>query len=259
MRIPGLFCSVLLLASAPVAAQPLASLAPPPTPVYGPRAVLPAHVACTDVPVATHTPPALHIVAPHGSDQREFSQRDAVVVLNAGTPQGIARGQRFFSKRLLGPRAGEPVSEKSAGAVHTSGWLTVIAADENSALARVDYACDAVMTGDYLEPYTEPTLPTEVAKASGDIDFTNMGRVLQGTDRHEMFGIGDFVLVDRGAAQGLATGTRIAFYRDRRNGTPLVELGTGIVLEVGPSASKVMLDNTRFVVKSDDYWGIRQP
>lgn len=259
MRISGLFCIVLLFVAAPVAAQSLLNLAPPPVPIYGPKTVVPAHVVCTDVPVASHQPPPLHIVAPHGSDAREFSTRDAVVVLNGGTPEGIMPGQRFYARRLLGPRPGESVTETMVGSVHTSGWVTVIAADENSALARVDYACDVVMSGDFLEPYVDPVLPSEVAKAGGRTDFTNMGRVLQGTDRHELFGSGDFVVLDRGSAQGLAAGTRVAFYRDRMNGTPLVEVGTGIVLEVAVNTAKVVLDNAMSVVRSDDYWGIRQP
>ena len=258
MRTSGLFCSVLLVVAAPAAAQSLISLAPPPAPIYGPKTVITANVACTDVPVAAHQPPPLHIVALHGADTRELSSRDAIVVLSGGTPQGLAPGQRFYARRLLGPRAGETVTEKIVGAVHTSGWLTIVAADENSALARIDYACDAVMTGDYLEPYTEPSLPA-VAAAAGRTDFSNLGRVLQGTDRHEVFGAGDFVSIDRGAAQGLAAGTRVAFYRDRRNGTPLVELGTGIVLEVSATSAKVVLDNAGYDVRSDDYWGIRQP
>jgi hypothetical protein len=259
MRIPGLICSVLLVAAAPSAAQSLVQLAPPPAPIYGPKTVIPAHVACTDVPVATHQAPPLHVVAPHADDHRELAYRDQVVVLSGGTPQGLAPGQRFYARRLLGPRAGESTSEKIVGAIHTSGWLTVIAADEHSALARVDYACDAIMNGDYLEAYAEPALPATVASAGGRTEFSNLGRVLQGTDRAEMFGAGDFVTIDRGAAQGLSAGTRVAFYRDRQTGTPLVELGTGIVLEVSGSAAKVVLDGARFVVRSDDFWGIRQP
>lgn len=259
MRIFALLCGVSLTAAAPVAAQSLATLAPPPAPIYGPRTVVPAHLACTDLPVASFVAPALRVLAPHGDEPREFSYRDSIVVLSGGTPQGLAPGQRFFARRLLSPRAGEAVTDTVIGAIHTAGWLTVVAADEHSALARVDYACDAIVSGDYLEPYAEPALPAQVAAPTGAIDFRNMGRVLQGTDRHEMFGAGDFVSIDRGASQGLTAGTRIAFYRDRQNGTPLVELGTGIVLEVSPAAAKVVLDNARFVVRSDDYWGVRQP
>lgn len=256
MRISSLLFSLLL--AAPAAAQSLITLAPPPAPIYGPRTVIPAHLACTDVPVTSHQPSPLHIVAPHAPSNHEFAYRDTIVVLNGGTPEGLTPGQRFYARRLLGPRAGEVLAGKAVGAVHTSGWLTVVAADENSALARVDYACDAVMSGDYLEPYVDPSLP-EVAAPGSRTDFSNLGRVLHGTDRAEIFGDGDFVSIDRGSAQGLTAGTRVAFYHDRGTGAPLVEVGTGIVLEVSAGTAKVVLDNARFVVRSDDYWGIRQP
>jgi hypothetical protein len=256
MRISGLFCS-LLLVSSPAAAQSLATLAPPP-PVYGPRTVIPAHVVCTDLPVSAIQAAPLKVVGPHAADQREMSFRDNIVVLNGGTPEGLAPGQRYFTRRVLGPRAAETVVGNKAGLVHTSGWLTVIAADEHSALARVDYACDAVMSGDHLVPYNETTLPT-VGTAEGRADFGNMGRVLQGTDRNEIFGAGDFVSIDRGSAKGLTAGTRVVFYHDRGNGAPLVEIGTGVVLEVTPDTAKVVLDSARFVVRSEDLWAIRQP
>jgi hypothetical protein len=68
-------------------------------------------------------------------------------------------GQRFYARRLLPPRNGAPLSATDLGAVQTAGWLTVVAADEHSALARVDYACDAIRAGDYLEPFIEVELP----------------------------------------------------------------------------------------------------
>jgi hypothetical protein len=260
MRTSRLIFSVLLFAAAPAAAQPpLITLAPPPEPIYGPRTVIPAHIACTDVPVTGHVEPPLRILAPHLATPAEFAYRDSVVVLNGGTPEGLMPGQRFFIRRLLPPRAGEYVPKKGTGSVHTAGWLTVIAADEHSALARVDYACDAVRNGDYLEPYVEPVLPADLAPKHANTDFANLGRVLQGTDRTELSGAGDYVSIDRGASKGLTAGTRVAFYRDRGNGTPLVELGTGIVLEVSSETAKVVLDRARFDVRSDDYWGVRQP
>jgi hypothetical protein len=253
MRISGLFVCVWLLA-APVAAQPaLITLAPPSASILGPKTVIPAHVVCTDIPVSVHQPPALHILAPYTGDAREFSSRDSIVVLNGGAPQGLMVGQRFYARRLLPPRDGAVLSPTDLGAVHTAGWLTVIAADENSALARVDYACDAIMAGDYLEPFVEGTLPEEVADPSVKADFSNLGRVLQGVNRHEAFGPGDFLSIDRGAASGITNGTRVAFYRDRGNGTPLVEVGTGIVVEVSPETSKVIVDRSRFEVVIGDY------
>jgi hypothetical protein len=256
MRISGVVFSVLL--AAPAAAQPLITLAPPPAPIYGPRTVVPAHVACMDLLVPAHQTPPLHIVAPHGPALNELVSRNSVVVLSGGTPQGLMPGQRYYTRRLLPPRSGEPVSEKAMGTVRTSGWLTVVAADENFALGRVDYACSEVVSGDYLEPYEEPTLPA-VAPAGTQTDFANLGRVLVGRDRHEMFGGGDFATIDRGSETGVTAGTRIAFYRDRGNGTPLVEVGTGIVLEVSGKTAKVVLDRANSAVRTDDYWAVRLP
>jgi hypothetical protein len=259
MRISGLSLGAWLLAAAPLAAQtPLITLAPPPAPIFGPKTVLAAHVICTDVPVSAHDLPALHIVAPYSSDPREFAARETIVVLNGGTPQGLMAGQRFYARRLLPPRNGAPVSPVDLGAVHTAGWLTVVAADEHSALARVDYACDAIMAGDYLEPFVEVMLPAEVADVRTKPDFSDLGRVLQGVNRHESFGAGDFLSIDRGATYGIANGARVAFYRDRRNGMPLIEIGTGVVIEVSTETSKVVVDRAQFEVVLGDYVAMRR-
>ncbi len=82
--------------------------------------------------------------------------------------------------------------------------------------------------------------------------------MLQGVDRHETFGAGDLLSIDRGAAFGITTGSRVAFYRDRGNGTPLVDLGTGIVLEVSAETSKVVVDRARFEVMMGDYVALRR-
>jgi hypothetical protein len=249
MRTSALLFSLLL--ATPAAAQTAAAGH------LGPRTVVPANVACTDMPAAAVPSSALRIAAPHGGDSHEFAYRDDVVVLNGGTPQGLAAGQRFFARRFHTPRNGEAVSAKDRGSVRTSGWLTVIAADEHSALARVDYACDGVATGDYLEPFVEPVLPSTAPPASRT-DFSNLGKVLSGVDRRESFGAGDFLSIDRGSSQGVSTGMRVAFYRDRMNGTPLVEMATGVVVEVSADTAKVVLDRARFPVTSGDYFAIKQ-
>lgn len=259
MRISGLSLGLWLLVAAPLAAQPpLITLVPPPAPIFGPKTVLPAHVACMDLLVSAHQTPPLHIVAPHSGDSHELSSRDSIVVLNGGTPQGFAAGQRFYVRRLLPPRNGKPVSATDLGAVHTAGWLTVVAADEHSALARVDYACDAVRAGDYLEAFVEAALPADVEDPSVKPDFSNLGRVLQGVNRHEVFGAGDFLSIDRGAAYGITPGSRVAFYRDRNDGTPLVDIGTGIVMEVSADTAKVVVDRARYEVVMGDYVALRR-
>ena len=261
MRSAGIFKSLLsfliLLGVGPAAAQTL--IAPAPAgPALGPKTLVPAIVACTDVPVAAAPSSPLRIVAPHSGDPHELSYRNDVVVLSGGTPQGLLPGQRFYARRFRAPRNGEAVSAKDRGSVRTSGWLTVIAADEHSALARIDYACDGIATGDYLDAYVEPVLPANVVPDS-QTDFSTLWRVLSGVDRREAFGAGDIVSVDRGSSHGLAGGMRVAFYRDRTNGTPLVELGTGIVVEVSADVAKVVVERARVAIVSGDYVALRQP
>jgi hypothetical protein len=218
---------------------------------------VPAIVACTNLP-ATDAPPAtLRIVAPHVGDAHLASYRGHIVVLNGGTPQGLMVGQRYFTRRIQPPMLGVAEGPGARASVRTTGWLTVIAADEQSALAQVDYACDAVDAGDYLEPYVEPVVPRTLA-ADGPTDFSNLGQVLFGTDRREQFGDGDFLNIDRGSAGGIAPGTRIAFYRDRGNGTPLVPLGIGIVVEVSAGTSKVVVQRGSEEIRLGDYYGVRR-
>jgi hypothetical protein len=144
------------------------------------------------------------------------------------------------------PSAAQP------GAIRTTGWITIVAADERFALARIDYGCDDVAADDYLEAFAEPALPRNIAIA-GQPNFSDMGRVMFGVDRRQTFGAGDLTNIDRGKAHGIGTGTRIAFYRDRKNDTPLVEMGDGIVVEVSEATSKVVVTKANEAVWRGDY------
>jgi hypothetical protein len=226
-------------------------------PVYGGKGLLSAHLACTDLPVTVVAVPTLRIVAPHGGDLREGAVQNQLVVLNGGTPQGFAIGQRYFTRRVAPPIDHAPVSAVAPGAWRTTGWLTIVAADERFALGRIDHACVTVESGDYLEPYVEPVVPA-APEADGPPNFADMARVLFGRDRHEGFGQGDLLSIDRGASKGLTLGTRVSFYRDRRIGTPLFELGSGIVVEVSPESSKVAVERAYPDIAGGDYAAIRR-
>lgn len=255
----GLLLSVFLCAATPAAAQTLIIGAPQaPTPDFGPKTVTPILSVCTDVPTTTVPLATLRIVAPHAVDLHESASRNELVVINGGTPQGLSVGQRFFTRRLMPPASREPMGPDEPGSIRTSGWLTIVAVDERSALARIDYACTIIDSGDYLDPFVEPALPGTIA-ASGATNFADLGRVLFGLDRREAFGAGDLLSIDRGATRGMVNGTWVAFYRDRRNGTPLVELGTGIVVEVNADTSKVVVSRANQDIRRTDYFGVRTP
>jgi len=222
----------------------------------GPRTLNAALVACTDLPTVAPSASPLRILAAQTGDKHQTYAPGDVVVLNGGTPEGFLVGQRYFVRRLQFGLTGEPPSAVVQGAVRTAGWLSVIGVDERFALARVDYACDTVQAGDYLEPFVEPVLPTTVV-ADGPTNFADMGHVLFGADRRQTFGSGDIANVDRGKTHGIGVGTRVAFYRDRLNGTPLVEMGAGVVVEVAAETSKVVLVRAREVIIRGDYVAVR--
>jgi hypothetical protein len=271
MRIFGLVLGGVLVAASSALAQ-VSSIqvieAPPTNTNLGPRTLNAAIVACTDLPTATVPTPALRVLAAQVGDDHTAFGPGEVVVLNGGSPQGAKVGARYFTRRLqLGLNA-QPPSALDLGAVRTTGWITVVAADQGFALARVDYACDNVAAGDYLVPYNEPSLPADAAP-DGPPKFAdwnaeqyrwesaNLGKVLFGADRRQTFGAGDVTNIDRGSSHGYGVGTRIGFYRDRQNSTPLVEVGAGVVVETTADTSKVVITRAREAVIRGDYVVIR--
>lgn len=249
--------AVALSLPATAAAQQLTVVAPSDTNrTLGPRTLTPNIVSCTDLPTQVVPASALRVVAAQTGSEQMLYAAGATVVLNGGTPQGVMVGQRYFIRHLQLGLTGEPPSPATPAPIRTAGYLTVVAADERFALARIDFTCDAVEAGDYLEPFVDPVVPTVVA-ADGPAQFADLGRVLFGSDRRQTFGAGDLANIDRGTSKGIGIGTRVAFYRDRQNGTPLVELGVGIVLDVAAESAKVVLVRASEAVISGDYFAVR--
>ena len=55
--------------------------------------------------------------------------------------------------------------------IHTAGWVTIVDAKDNMAVATVTHACDGILEGDYLEPLRRTrSLPTPAADARPDFE-----------------------------------------------------------------------------------------
>lgn len=245
----SLVASATLVASAAANAQSLAGLT---SRGFGIPTVTAAHAACTDVPTSTEPVVSLRILAGHSPDLHEQFAAGEIVVLTHTTTDGIAPGQQYYIRRLQRSIDGRPPSADELGAIHTAGWLTVMAADEHSSLARIDYACDAARTGDFLEPFTEPTM-ARASGPEGGLRFDDPARVLFGKDRREAFAAGEIFSMDRGTAQGIAAGTRMVVFRDRQNGGPLVEIGEGHVVTADANSARVLVTRSRDAVKAGDF------
>jgi hypothetical protein len=186
-------------------------------------------------------------------------------VIGRGPDDGLAVGQRYTTSRLNRDPKYFPHAGEGYGGLRVTGFITVTAINQWNALAHVDFSCDAVQTGDYLEPYVEGSIPTSAGPELYP-DFDNRAQILFGADNRTLVGMGDIVSIDRGTTHGVTAGARYAVYRDKLypNGsgvrlnttmfksgdvakdTPLVYLGDVVVMSTSETTSKVV------VVKSVD-------
>src|SRR5262245_10873971 len=88
-----------------------------------------------------------------------YGPRDLLIV-NAGTNKGLQLGQRYSSRRRVDLRS----SQSGRDAIVTSGLLTVVAVNEDTAIVTVDFACDGIERGDYLVAWNEPVIPADAGR-----------------------------------------------------------------------------------------------
>lgn len=243
MRIPGILATALLTtAAAGVPAQAEDRLTPQQV-----------AVAC-GIPAGLELPREGGLRVAGGQDTEArvlFGPRD-LLVINGGTQAGLQLGQRFFVRRPVAygrPSTGRP------RAVHTAGWIRIVALNDTTGIAAVDVACGDILQGDYLDPFAAPVVPPGMDRAdvSGEPDFTSPGRILFGGDETRTGAAGDFMVIDRGSHEGLVPGSRLAIYRDTRTkDLPLASIGEGIVISTAPSTSVMRITLARDAIETGD-------
>jgi len=217
-------------------------------------------VACAPPPTIAGEPDhARHIAGAQETMPRTVFGRSDLVVLDGGAKDGLQLGQWFFVRRanrfgMYGPGHGRGAK--------TLGWLHVVAVNDATAIAQVDHTCGAVIAGDYLEPFIAPAVPADfdATETTGDPDFANLGRIVNGSEDRSTFGDGDFALIDRGSEQGVAPGQRFAIYRDLRvDGLPLASVGEAVVVSTSGSVAVARITRVRDAVVEGDYIAMRKP
>lgn len=241
----------LLVSAAASSAQPSAS----------PEALTPLQIA-----VACAMPPkidlpdvaTLRIVGAQDTVPRSIFDEGDRLVISGGTLRHVEVGQRYFVRHPEWPGMRTATAPH---AIRTTGWIRIIAANDSTAIASVEHICSDIGEGDYLEPFTRPTVSEASTTApAGDLDFANPSHVLHGELLRGSGGVGDFMLIDRGADEGAAQGARFAVYRDlRQPGLPLTEVGEAVVMSVGPKLSVIRITAARDSVESGDFVVPRKP
>jgi hypothetical protein len=208
-------------------------------------------VACAPPPSLDDAPPhALRIIGSQDPTPRALFSEHDLLVIGGGTANGVQLGQQFFIRRTM-TFGGNSVSRGAK----TLGWLRVVAVNESTAVARVDEVCGGIIANDYLVPFAPPQIPAgaESADASGQPDFTTLGRIVVGNEDRSTVGSREFVLIDWGKTQGVLPGARFDIYRNVGiNGLPLVSVGEGIVISMGTSLALTHVTRSRDAILSGD-------
>jgi hypothetical protein len=209
--------------------------------------------ACAPTFALTAAPDeGLRIVGSQDTAPRSLLGSGDLIVVNGGTQAGVQIGQEYFSRRPF--KFGRPPSSHPQ-TVHTTGRLRIVSVNETTAIAQLETTCDAVLAGDYLEPFVAPVVPAESAVPAtfATLDFSSLGRVMFGDEERRIGGAGDFMLIEYGTT-GVAPGTRVALYRDlRRPGLPLTAVGEGVIVSVSNGMPLMRITAARDAVVSGDY------
>ena len=115
----------------------------------------------------------------------------------------------------------------------------------------MNHTCDAIMRGDYLEPYVDPVVPP--AAAAGEPDYEHPARVVMADEKRQAGAAGMLMLINRGSDHDLRAGQSVTLFRETLGGLgPLLELGHATVLSVRPATSLIHIDDSHEPINIGD-------
>jgi hypothetical protein len=187
---------------------------------------------------------AMKIAGGHERAKELFSPGDAVII-NAGSSQGVAPGQRFVVRRVVEDRFAHPTLGSATRSVHTAGWITVVEVQADVAIAKITEACDGINQGDYLEPMVVPPPPADLI--GGEPDYARPAHLVLGDERRQMGGAGSLLVMDRGTDHGVRVGQRLTLFRPTLDGKgPIAKIGDAVIVTTHAETSLI-----RIIASSD--------
>ncbi len=208
----------------------------------------PPTVACAPYIAAEPEDESLQILgSEHGNTRISFATRE-IVYLDRGTAGGVNQGDMFATHHSMGDVRLPGTRKKLGRKVEVTGWVRVILAQEHAATAIVEHACAELHPGDYLLPYTEPTVPRLANYQPTTREMAPSGKqhgyVVDIADDIAIAGAGQLVLIDVGSSQGIAPGSVLTVYRIMYESVPTPRriIGDLVVLTTreGTATAKVL-------------------
>ena len=207
-----------------------------------------ADIACA--PRLSTSPPdtTLTIVGSQEGTTKLYYGPSDTLVIGAGHTQGIDAGQEYFVRRVVSLGR---LGNNAPLVLHTAGWVRIIAAERDAALARVVRACDGLQRGDFLEPVDWPAA-VQLAEP-GDPDYDNAGVILFGLDGRQFIAENQYFVLTLGVTHGLVPGQRLTVFRKTLGHLRAVtELGEAVVVTVEDESATARLMRMRDAIEVGD-------
>jgi hypothetical protein len=175
-----------------------------------------------------------------------FAEGDELSI-EGGEATGLEVGQNFVARRSY------RTSSDPGGAAgeHSAGLLQIVAVGERASVALVVYACDELMPGDWLSPFTpEPIRAPEPAGVplydrAARVMLTDAGQLIGGPRR--------LMVIDQGSDHGMRVGQRLTLFRPSRPGArgPAV-IGDAVVVAVRNDSATIRVQRATDVIAIGD-------
>ncbi len=192
-----------------------------------------------------------------GPYQDSFTEGN-IVYINGGKTEGIKPGDQFFVLSSKG-EFHHPVSGASMGVLYKQvAQVKVLCAQEHTSIAEITSACDPVVVGDVLKPYSPIPVPLALkTPPKGRCDAPNgkpTGMIVRFKDGTLTGGDSSLMMLDLGSADGVYPGMFVTIYRHNpAAGMPRLVLGEGGILTTGQHYSTAKILSSKGPIHVGDH------
>ncbi len=173
-----------------------------------------------------------------------------VLIVDKGQAAGLQPGQEYLVRRLPMRFGSQRPSAKNPATVHTAGSVRILTVEPTFSTATVLLACDAMLPGDYLEPWSPAPRPE--GRVAGEIRYDDLATILAGDEDRTLAGPADFMVIDRGSDRGVVSGDVVVILREKKADIPLTEIGQGTVLAAQAETATIRITKARDAIRSGD-------
>jgi hypothetical protein len=168
-----------------------------------------------------------------------------ILYLNRGTDDGIRAGDMYYTQRE------QQSNFEERDVIRRTGWVRILAVQDETSMAEVVQACADIHVGDYLKPFEPipvPLLPVQPPVTRLTPETGRMrGRIVAALDDLGSVAEGYLVSIDLGQEDGVVPGNVFTIFRYVYDDAPRRILGELAVLTVQGRAA------TGRIVESYDY------